>query len=163
MAILYLMCGCPGSGKSTWVQENMDLENDVWVSRDAIRFSLLGEHDDYFSKENLVYNTFINTIDSYINAGKNVFADATHLNSASRGKLLKRLKSKPQEVNIVWVDTPLNIALEQNELRAGTRAYVPPEQVRRMYNSFEAPLFYEGFKKIFIVKDGEIIKMLEDI
>ena len=48
MAILYLTCGCPGSGKSTWVQKHMNPETDKWVSRDAIRFSLLGEKDDYF-------------------------------------------------------------------------------------------------------------------
>lgn len=162
MAILYLTCGCPGSGKSTWVQKHMNPKTDKWVSRDAIRFSLLGEKDDYFAKENLVYNTFIKTIDYYINQGFNVFADATHLNSASRSKLLKRISCKPEEINIIWVDTPLQIAIERNEERKGTRAYVPPEQIRRMFNSFERPLFYEGFKKIYVVKNNKPMEILVD-
>ena len=100
--------------------------------------------------------------DYYINQGFNVFADATHLNSASRSKLLKRISCKPEEINVIWVDTPLQIAIERNELRKGTRAYVPPEQVRRMFNSFERPLFYEGFKKIYVVKNNKPMEILVD-
>ena len=52
--------------------------------------------------------------------------------------------------------------IERNEERKGTRAYVPPEQVRRMFNSFERPLFYEGFKKIYVVKNNKPMEILVD-
>ena len=59
--ILYIMCGISGSGKSTFVKNNLK-ENEVWISRDKIRFSLVKENEKYFSKENLVYKTFVEEI-----------------------------------------------------------------------------------------------------
>ena len=61
MAILYIMCGVPGSGKSTWAREHLT-DNDVYVSRDDIRFSFLKEGDDYFSKEDMVWDTIVKSI-----------------------------------------------------------------------------------------------------
>lgn len=38
---LYIMCGCPGSGKTTYAKKYLINDNTVYVSRDDIRFSLL--------------------------------------------------------------------------------------------------------------------------
>ena len=35
---LYVMVGCPGSGKSTWAKKH--LPNTYYVSRDEVRFSI---------------------------------------------------------------------------------------------------------------------------
>ena len=40
MANIIMMCGIPGSGKSTYVEEHRG-EHDLHVSRDLIRFSML--------------------------------------------------------------------------------------------------------------------------
>ena len=53
--ILYLMCGCPGSGKSTWAAKNVG-PGDVIISRDQIRFDMLNDGEAYFCKENAVFN-----------------------------------------------------------------------------------------------------------
>ena len=51
MGKLFILMGAPGSGKSTWVKNHMTL-NDSYISRDDVRFSMVPEGDEYFSKEN---------------------------------------------------------------------------------------------------------------
>ena len=53
MPTLYVMSGMPGSGKTHYCKEH---KNDgIHVSRDAIRFALLEDGDNYFAHENEVY------------------------------------------------------------------------------------------------------------
>lgn len=157
MAKLYLMMGCPGSGKSTWCKNHLS-ENDVYVSRDEIRFSLVKEEDEYFSKENQVYKEFVNRIGAELKAGHNVFADATHINKGSRLKLLRSINYHDyEELGIIWVKVPLETALSQNENRKDTRAYVPESVIRNMYKQTEPPSFEEGFDKIYFVEPNEAI------
>lgn len=158
---LIMMMGCPGSGKSTFIDTHKEIE-DIWVSRDEIRFNLVKPNEEYFSKEKEVFKTFAGTIGVWLNCGYTVFADATHLTRASRNKLLRALKETPAETWVIWMKTPIELALERNEMREGTRAYVPKGQVRRMYTSIEEPSFEEGFNKIIIVEPGEPIKIYEE-
>ncbi|MBR3673978.1 MAG: AAA family ATPase [Clostridia bacterium] len=148
---LYVMIGCPGSGKSTYVK-NMIKNNPsiIWISRDEIRFSLVNENEPYFSKEKEVFEDFTYKIDDYLEGNYDVVADATHLNPKSRAKLFNALdidKTKTRIIGIV-MRTPLDECLRRNELRKGTRGYVPVDAVRRMFESFEEPTF-EEYNNIF--------------
>jgi predicted kinase len=160
MAILYLLCGTPGSGKSTWIKNHYK-EDDIIISRDKIRFSMVADGEEYFSKEKEVYKEFIKQINENLKLGVNVYADATHLNKASRAKLLKNIKEKPDSIEIIWIKTPLLECLKRNENRRGTRSYVPKEVIRRMFIQTEAPEFEEGFNKIYIVEDEKPIQIIE--
>ena len=44
----------------------------------------------------------------------NVFADATHLNFASRNKTISRINVPVDEINIVFLNTPLDICIRRN-------------------------------------------------
>lgn len=90
---LYLMCGIPGSGKSTYLKTRF-IQPPVVVSRDEIRFKMVREDEEYFSHEKEVYNEFINQITQELKFFQEVFVDATHLNEASRTKLLRSLGGK---------------------------------------------------------------------
>ena len=108
----------------------------VYVSRDEVRSSMLGEDDDYFAKENAVFKEFIRRINEAIDNPniEAVIADATHLNWASRNKTINHLHlSKVEEVIPVIFNTPLNVCLDRNSKREG-RARVPDAVVRQMYN-----------------------------
>lgn len=156
---LYLMSGMPCSGKSTYAKGYLINEKTKYVSRDEIRFALLKEGDEYFSKENEVFNTFIDTIKNYLHEGYDVIADATHLHQWSRAKLLYSLAEdlKDTEVIAVFMRTPLNVCLERDKTRKGTKFYVPEKTLLDMAKSLRQPNFSECrrmINQIWIV-DGE--------
>lgn len=154
---VYIMCGLPGIGKSTWIT-NFKSCNKVVISRDAIRFSILTKEDEYFSREDDVFYLFIREIRAHLASQNNldIFIDATHLNKNSRKKLFNAIgKNRLDKHNIIAVVFPndLDKALKQNELRKGQgRAYVPRGVIRRMHEQFEFPTLEEGFNKIIEVK-----------
>lgn len=152
MSTLYVMCGIPASGKSTWVRNNLT-ENDKHISRDEIRFSMLKEGEEYFSKETKVFEQFCLDIVSALKKGYNVFADATHINRGSRRKLLQQVATYADSIQAIEVPTPVSIALERNEGRKdeGLR-YVPPSAIKRMYSQYEEPDYDEGFDEILIAR-----------
>ena len=139
MATLIIMMGVPGSGKSTWTAALAEQYDATIVSRDDIRFSIVAENEEYFSKENEVFKTFTNTISWLLSQEVNVIADATHLNYGSRTKLLNALQTKPTFTIVAHKDEKLETCLQRNENRMGTRAYVPESVIRRMFYSQEKP------------------------
>ena len=160
MATLHILMGCAGSGKSTWIQNHLN-EYTEWISRDHIRFSLVNEDEEYFSKEKEVFKEFVRRIDETLKNGKDVFADATHLNKTSRLKLMNAVDfSLVTNVNIIWIKTPLDECLARNANRAGTRSYVPESAIRRMFYNIEKPDLEERFDTIYIVEDNKPIQMI---
>jgi predicted kinase len=154
MKHLFLMCGIAGSGKSTYLSK---IKNAAVISRDEIRFSLIGDFDDYFAKEDKVFATFIQKIQEAIdnNEGPNeIYCDATHLTKKSRDKVLNALDlTNVENITVLVVRPSLSEALRRNALRSGRR-YVPPYVIRRMWAQFERP--EEDENRIFDVKYVEV-------
>lgn len=159
---LWIMCGVPGSGKSTWLRQNA-FENSVVISRDAIRFAMLDGEDEaeYFKYEDKVWNKFINDIRTALTQNDNVYVDATHINEASRNKLLNALHlHKDVKVNCIFFDVPDTVCLARNEMREG-RSRVPRGVIRRMSVQMVPPHMNEKHKynKIFYIdENGKISK-----
>lgn len=156
---LYLMCGIPGSGKSTWCQNNLHSRAE-YISRDAIRFNYLGRGDAYFSREDEVFTTFVSSISDAIDYDyiDEIYVDATHLNEKSRNKVLRFLDLDC--INIIPVNflIDLDLALERNDLREG-RACVPHDSIIRMYHSFHPASHnekytYDKIINITVTKEG---------
>lgn len=153
---LWLTSGVPGSGKSTWVKNKLMRDGGIWISRDEIRFSLLEDNEDYFAHEDQVIKLF----HKYINAAlKNdtigdVFADATHLSPKARAEVLRALNLDSDiEVNCIFFDVPVDVAIKRNEQREGL-ARVPRSVIRRMNIQKSIPTIEEGFNKIVIVNEN---------
>lgn len=160
MSKLILMMGIPGSGKSTWIMENMK-QNDVWISRDKIRFHLIKEDEPYFSKEKQVFNQFVTSINECLDGNfDTVFADATHLNMASRRKILNKLKTKPDIISTIFIDVPLEVAIKRNDYRKG-RENVPHDAIKQMYDSIELPIKEEGIDFLGTVDENNQIEWKE--
>lgn len=159
MSKLILVCGIPGSGKSTWIKNNKT-EDEIVISRDEIRFSLLSKEDEYFSQERKVWISLMSNIESALIKNKTVYVDATHLNKYSRLKVLREVEkmlSKPDEIEILFFNVPLEIAIQRNDLRHGCEK-VPHEVIKKMYLTLEAPKsFQEGdfiYSNIYIIDEN---------
>lgn len=146
------MCGIPGSGKSHWIRENISGDDIVVISRDEIRFSLLSDDDEYFAREKAVWRIYVQKAQEALDDPSiyHVFLDATHLNEASRSKILNALTIDKDKVSVcaIVMLTCLNIALEQNSQREG-RGRVPETVIKNMNDSFTIPRPEEGFDVIF--------------
>jgi predicted kinase len=153
---VFLLSGPPGSGKSTFARKHMGLRSK-WASRDNVRFSLLEPGDDYFSREDEVFETFINLINDYLNEPEveEIYIDATHLTRRSRNLTLRKVDMQNvSEVNCICFTTPLDICLVRNSFREG-RARVPEDVIKKMYNSIQTPTKEEKFTHIYTYDEND--------
>lgn len=148
MAVLYILCGPAGGGKSTWARAFAENVKVQYVSRDEIRFSLLTEEDDYFSREKEVFRRFSGSIAQMLLDGFSVVADATHLTKKSRRRLINAIDQVTTDYEIVMVpfNVPVETCLLHNSVRQG-RMRVPDSTIRKMCEQFEFPE-YEEDKRI---------------
>lgn len=147
---VWLLCGIPASGKSSWAAR----QNGNCISRDTVRFSMVNENEEYFSKEDAVFNEFIHQINESINTNEDTYIDATHINQRSRNKTLNRLNLKGVDIYVVNFLTSLETCLKRNSKREG-RAQVPESVIQNMNNSFvpASPNEKYEYKEIIYIKE----------
>lgn len=158
---LWILCGPSAAGKSTWAKKDTS-EYSCYISRDEIRFSMLKDGEDYFAHEDEVYDAFVKKIQDTIDNSNyvNIYADATHLSTKSRKKLLNRLNLRNVYLYAVNFIVDTDICIKRNKERSG-RARVPDYVVRRMCSTFSPANYHEDIKWYNIVSingDGEMIK-----
>lgn len=139
---LFLLCGCPGSGKSTWVRQRIGTYGGYHISRDEIRFAILNERGgDYFDYEKEVIRTFIARINELLDSDEqriDIYVDATHLTNNSRNQIMRQLHLEDAYKIAVWMKVPLTVCLARNDERTG-RAKVPHKTIADMYNRARRP------------------------
>lgn len=146
---LFLLTGPAGCGKSTWAKEDSKhKENAIIISRDAIRFALLGENDDYFAKEDEVVKTFYKEINKAIEDSnyENIYVDATHLTHKARNKTLAAISHNLDKINIIPIAfiTTVEKCICNNANRSG-RTNVPNTVIKKMCAAYEIPTHSEKY------------------
>ena len=116
---LWLIAGVPGSGKSTFLANQVNKPNAKIISRDAIRFKLLEDGDAYFKNEDTVWNMYVDAIKNSLQENEHTILDATHLNERSRNKILDRLNLNDVNINVIYFKVPLNVCIDRNSQRTG--------------------------------------------
>lgn len=157
---VFVLSGVPGSGKSTLVAKLIDKMGGECISRDAIRFSLLKEGEDYFAHENEVVNKFNAAIHNSVKKNENTFIDATHLTPKTRRLVMSQV---PSTFDVKFIalsfEVPLEVALERNALRSG-RALVPETAILNMYARYQIPsIKTELFDEVWHINEKGIYKM----
>ena len=88
MSKITMLCGLPGSGKSTWANQNKR-ENTIILSSDKIREELFGA-EEIQGNPKQVFNLLYKRAEEALKQEKNVIIDSTNLSRANREKFIKR-------------------------------------------------------------------------
>ena len=153
--ILILMCGVPASGKSTVANnlaQHFEEQKAVVISMDAIREKWFGTRKCQDRGDEV----YAQSVDDILSAFENcdiVIYDATNRTRKARRKLVETIqKYYDCLVYCVFMDTPLEVALERNANRDKS-IQVPPAVIHRMFDTLEPPREEneEYFKEIYII------------
>ncbi len=149
MPILYLTIGIPGSGKSTWTMNNLANTCKI-IALDNIRKEVYGffpqELDDELEKKIWDIAT-LSSVES-LHAGTNTVIDSMALTKSFRRRIISGIESIGMAkfyLIAVFLDTPLNIALDRNSKR---EKKVLETTIRNLAAFLEAPSEDEGFQEI---------------
>ena len=131
--------GISGSGKSTKLRNHLINDYDVLVCPDEIRFKLTGNISDQ-SKNKEVFEIVDLLIDGAVKQNKNVFLDATNVNTKNREKLVNKYEDNPNVViqyYILPADVKVSYERIQNDLKNGiNRSNVSMEVLERQYKMY---------------------------
>lgn len=151
-----MLAGLSGAGKSTYA-EDAKYEPDMEVlSSDAIREELYGSRAVQ-SGNDKVFDLMLKRTREALKAGKNVIYDATNLVRKRRVSLLKQLPECRKICKIIWA--PYKTCLEARGFTFSdfndANSYHQSTYIYRMLQSFQTPLYAEGWDHIDIVARGE--------
>lgn len=165
MAKLIILCGLPGSGKSSYAEEFKTIDdafykdNTVIHSSDAIREELFG--DPSFQGDNAkVFELMHKRVKADLQAGKTVIYDATNVTrKARRGAInLAHPTNDTIECHIVWAEP--KECIRRDSLRDRK---VGPAVIDKMLRRWQSPWFDEGFDEVKVIlnqKDFDQIKYI---
>lgn len=138
MKNIYLTCGIPGSGKTTYIQQNFNLESPsvMRISADSIRHMLhADENIQGIGKKvfGIVYSMFEYALtNSEIN---DIIIDNTNVDYKTRKKFYDIISRLGMECNItLLMFTNFDIAYQRNKNR---ERVVPDHVLDRMKDKFE--------------------------
>jgi predicted kinase len=150
------MSGPAGSGKSTWAQNYAKENFNVLIlSTDELRQLLFHTQYPNRKSENIIRKTIIEKSIEAASHNVNVILDSAVVKNKNIMKWWRKLSQYFNETELVVINTPLEICLQQNQMRD---RHVPEDVIREMY-SFKEPLSEEiknSFTNIIIVnKEGK--------
>lgn len=135
MATLYVMCGVPGSGKTTYSKQMAEEHNLMRFSFDEMRCFRLAE--------------FMRPALKAIREEKNVILDSTNLRANVRAKILKAVEDIPCKKIAVYMNTPLEECIWRN---ANREARLEDCIIESTYRSLQPPTLDEGWDEVKEVK-----------
>lgn len=149
MSTIYVLCGIPGSGKSTWARHYIEENpNTKLISSDAIRAELFGDESDQ-SHNIEAFNEFYNRANKYLLEGYDIILDATHTSRRARYRLFcGDLSIKTHTIICKVFPTPVEVCIERDAKRARS---VGENVIRKFYNSFQIPYIEEGWDRIDVI------------
>jgi predicted kinase len=145
--MLTIMCGFPGSGKSTYLStvnfKEGSKEGTVILCPDDFRLELTGQQY-HGPAEDTVWSNVKLTARVLLRRGYDIIIDDVHLTRPSRGSWIRIANEIGVAVDCLWQDVPPKTALSRNRKRP-LGQIVPDDVMARMIGSFSEPTCREGF------------------
>jgi putative nucleotidyltransferase with HDIG domain len=138
-----MMSGLPGSGKDSWIQEN--LPDLMVISLDELRHQMSVEPG---KNQGEVANAAKSLAKEYMRAGQSFVWNATNLNKQLRGMLIRLFAAYQAEIRIVYLETSWLELLRRNKTRTEK---LPEKVLYRMKNRLEVPTVIEAHRVDWIV------------
>lgn len=143
MAKVILMCGLPGSGKSTYSRNYVldeGPDNIICYSADDYRekFNIDPNHETNEDRQK-VFKTLYRDANESLAKGMDVIIDNTNVSSKDRIRTLSSLKGY-DDIEVKIMATPYDKCLKSN---CNRDKIVPEEAIKTMYKRFEMPSKYE--------------------
>lgn len=108
--LFIIMCGLPGSGKSTWAKECVEnKENTAIISKDAIRTMINQKYIFDEKKEPVVRDIAISAIKPIIDNGMNIIIDDVNPTTVHRGQYIGIAIKNNYEPIIIYCDSRNNL------------------------------------------------------
>lgn len=136
MRTLYVMCGIPGSGKST-------LSKQIANKHNAVRLSL--DEMGYVRQFKLIPHLV-----EVLERGESVVADSLYTKLQWRTELLDAVKGIECKRVLICMNTPLDVCIQRNR---GREKPLPDFVVEHQFEQFEKPTLDEGWDEIITVKE----------
>jgi predicted kinase len=152
----YILVGIPGSGKSTWIEnQSFDKTQTAIVSTDIHVERYASELGKTYSE---VFKDFMPTavnlmVDDVLDAVENnldIVWDQTSTTVLTRAKKFRMLPKHYEMIAVVF-PTPDDLELSRR-LNNRPGKIIPQEVIDSMKSQFEEPSEQEGFDKIIFVK-----------
>lgn len=150
----YQLIGVPGSGKSTWIK------NQVWA-KDCVVVSTDNHVENHAKAEGKTYNevfeNFMPTAvqlmaDDVVKAreqGKDIIWDQTSMSIASRRKKFNMLPDY-EHIAVVFATPEAGELARRLASRPGKN--IPDRVIKSMLHNFDIPTEDEGFKEVWQIK-----------
>ena len=154
MNTLYMLVGIPGSGKSTWVNNQIWTKNCAYISTDyyiekfaqKLNKTYTEVFDDVIPRAVRLMNR---SVCRAKNNNKDIIWDQTSVTIKTRAKKL-RILTDYRAIAVVF-DTPeLDELYRRLRLREGK--HIPHRVIHQMLDHWQDPTLEEGFSEIWHVK-----------
>ena len=145
----YMLIGLPGSGKSTWINNNV-FGNTAILSTDQLiedYASIKGKTYSEVFKEYIGVATdfFFSLIEQEVQAGRNILIDRTNMSVSVRKKILDMIPDDYIKVAIVVTCDEVDL---QERLFNRPGKTIPWNVIESMKKSYQEPTKAEGFSSI---------------
>jgi len=138
---LYVLCGLPGAGKSTWARENAGRLQAVVVCSDDVRRDFEADGRDPRDGDS-VFAEVERRARGLLRADRSVVLDATHIQRRYRTYIQDVVSGIDVQRVAVWFVVSLEVCLQRNAGRNspsfGDRR-MPDEFVHALAEAFEPP------------------------
>ena len=137
--MLLILCGIPGSGKTTYARKLAEETGAILYCYDEL--------PDAFSpsRQQAVRESMWTAIVEDLRCGQDVICDDLHITMEKRKKILQMVSGINCKKKLIVVDTPLQICLQRNSER---ERRLPDVAIRFYMKKFESPTLNEGWDEI---------------